>query len=89
MRKDILIGAGSLIVAGIGQGDNEGIGIYSSPDHGHETNDPIPMKMLDDKEPEIAIWFKDMKAIRMFQDQINGVALRMNGYEIKNKEKVT
>jgi hypothetical protein len=84
MRKDILIGGGSLIVSGVGQGDNEGIGIYKAPNHGMETDSPVPMSRLKDVEPEIAIWFKDMKAVRLFQDQVNSAALRMNGYAIEN-----
>ena len=89
MRKDRLIGDGNLIVSSVGQGDREGVGIYKALNHGMKTGDIVPTDMADklkDEEPEVVIWFKDMDAVRLFQDQVNGAALRMNGYTIENQE---
>ena len=86
--QEFRIGEGNLIVTGIGLKGikQEGIGIYAAPEHGHKIDTSVSMEEVSSKELLCAIWFTDLTAARMFQDQVNTACLRMNGYEVKNGE---
>jgi hypothetical protein len=81
--RDITIGSGHVIVGGVAA-DKQGICIYYKPNHGQPVDGIVPEDISLDNLPQIRIWFKDKAAVRMFQDQINAVALSMNSYVVEN-----
>jgi hypothetical protein len=86
MSIEISVGSGQIIVSGVGRGKKEGVGIYNKPDHGMPIDSPVAADILKDVVPDVIIWFENMGGVRLFQDQVNSAALRMNGYDVKNQE---
>lgn len=81
---EILIGSGDYIISGIEQNQQEGIRIASAKNHGNKI-DSVANKQRSEEAPDLCrIWFKNLNSARMFQDQVNSVCLRLNGYQVDN-----
>jgi len=86
MNIEIPVGSGQIIIGGVGKDEKEGIAIYFNPDHGRPIDSIVASDVSKDSVPDVIISFENMKGVRMFQDQVNSVALRMNGYIVENKK---
>jgi len=83
--EQVILGDGNLIISGVSMGGVEGIAIYQLINHGHEIDAAVKNVDLESL-PHINIYVRDLKAARLLQDQINSMVLRMNGYDVQNKE---
>jgi hypothetical protein len=81
--KTFIIGDGNMVISGVGKDGLQGIALYELPVHGYEVDTPVPAEAVDNL-PQVHILVKDLKAMRLLQDQVNAIALRMNGYEVDN-----
>jgi len=83
VEEQIIIGSGNYIVVGAGNDKYEGLQIRAAPNHGMKI-DTNADDVVEGKKVVCTILFTDLKAGRLFQDQVNAACMRMNGYKIEN-----
>jgi len=84
MAKEIILGQGNYIVGGIHCDGKEGIVISACKNHNRKIDTPVPKEIAEACPVECIIWFEDLTAARLFQDQANSACLFLNGYTVNN-----